>query len=45
VYRILKNPFYIGSLRWKGEIIKGNHESIISKEEFDRVQDLRKKYE
>lgn len=59
VYRILKNPFYIGTYRYnyrkaslnprkrkdEGEwiILEDNHEAIISKEQFYRVQETIKK--
>ncbi len=35
---ILKNPFYQGEFRWLGKIYPGNHEALISRELFDRVQ-------
>lgn len=37
---ILRNPFYIGVVRLKatGEVFTGNHEPLISKALFDRVQ-------
>jgi len=36
----LKNPFYYGALPWKGEILKGNHKPLISKEKWQRVQTI-----
>ena len=38
LWHILKNPFYCGWLRYKGELIVGNHEPLISKDCFERVQ-------
>jgi len=38
IERMLKNPFYYGEFRWNGEIYKGNHEPIISRELFEEVQ-------
>jgi len=35
---MLRNPFYYGYFKWKGEIYKGNHEPMISKQQFDAVQ-------
>ena len=35
---ILKNPFYYGAIKWGGEIGKGTHIPLISKELFDEVQ-------
>lgn len=37
--QILKNPFYYGVMRWKGEIRSANHEPIIDKTLFDGVQE------
>ncbi len=37
---VLKNPFYIGKFLWRGEEFKGNHGALISKEQFQRVQDV-----
>lgn len=39
---ILKDPFYYGAIRWKGDFTKlGAHEPLITKELFDKVQDIR----
>ena len=35
---ILSNPFYCGLFRYSGELHQGNHEQIIPKELFDKVQ-------
>jgi len=35
---ILKNPLYYGEFRWAGKLYKGQHEPLITKELFDRVQ-------
>lgn len=35
---MLKNPFYYGEFRWRGQLFKGNHEPLISRSLFDRVQ-------
>lgn len=47
LYRILTNPFYYGGIRWTGKIIEPHdlpvgtkHEPIISKELFERVQEV-----
>ncbi len=39
IHRILKNTIYYGEFIWKGKRYRGNHEPIISKELFDRVQE------
>lgn len=38
---ILDNPVYCGLMRWDGEVLNGNHEPIITKEEYDAVQSVR----
>lgn len=38
VRKILDNPVYCGFNQYKGEIYPGNHEPIISKEEYDKTQ-------
>lgn len=39
---ILCDPFYYGAMRWKDLIYeKGRHEPIVSKELFDKVQEVR----
>ena len=42
VHRILTNAFYYGVFFYKGELFHGAHEPIISKELFDKVQDVLK---
>ena len=37
---MLANPFYMGLFRYKGEIHEGVHEPIVSKQLFDRVQEV-----
>ncbi|EMC14430.1 hypothetical protein SMU76_06074 [Streptococcus mutans N66] len=39
VRHILDNPVYCGNIRFKDEIYSGNHEAIISKEDFEKVQE------
>lgn len=39
IERILTNPFYHGVIRFRGELHQGIHEPIITKQEFDRIQD------
>ncbi len=44
IHRILKDPFYCGELWWNGKFYGiGNHEPIISKELFEKVQKILKK--
>lgn len=52
IHYVITNPVYYGALRWNyrklsgartGEeiIVEGNHEAIITKEQFDEVQEVR----
>jgi len=43
VQHILQNPFYIGLMRYKGEIFEGTHEPLISKKLFDLCQEVMQK--
>lgn len=38
VRRTLQNPFYIGKVRYKGEVFDGNHEAILEMKTWRRVQ-------
>ena len=38
VQHILKNVFYVGLMRFNGEIYEGTHQPLVSKKLFDRVQ-------
>lgn len=40
VRNLLKNPFYTGQFKWKGQIYNGNHPPMISKAEFEKMQTL-----
>jgi len=37
-HQILQNVFYVGLMKYKGEIFEGTHEPLISKKLFDKVQ-------
>ncbi|WP_425319238.1 recombinase family protein [Agreia bicolorata] len=37
---ILRDPYYTGLVRFKGQIFEGNHEALIDSELFARVQDV-----
>lgn len=44
IEKLLKDPFYYGAIRWnEGIFDNGKHEPIISREIFDKVQDIRTK--
>ena len=38
IHKIITNPIYYGYFMWKGELHKGIHERIVSKDLFDEVQ-------
>ncbi len=38
IEKMLRNPFYVGLLRWNGELYPAKHEPIISKKLFDECQ-------
>lgn len=38
MYEILTNPFYCGQFFWEGQLYRGQHEAMISMEEFDEAQ-------
>lgn len=40
IYRMLTNPFYCGLFKYKGQLYQGKHESIVTVDEFDKVQIL-----
>ena len=39
----LQNIFYIGLMKYKGEVFEGTHKPLISKKLFDKVQEVLKK--
>lgn len=41
IYAMLGSPVYIGQFHFKGEVFKGQHEAIIDRDLWDRVQVLR----
>ncbi|RKX31502.1 MAG: recombinase family protein [Candidatus Zixiibacteriota bacterium] len=40
IHRILKNSIYYGEYIWKGKRYIGNHQPLIAKELFDRIQSV-----
>jgi site-specific DNA recombinase len=38
IYRIFTDPFYAGLFKYRGQIYQGNHQAMITLDEFDRVQ-------
>ncbi len=45
IYNKLKNPFYYGFMRVKGQLYEHRYERLIDKQLFDRVQDVFKGYD
>ena len=41
VFSVLQNIFYLGLMRYKGEVFEGTHEPLISKQLFEKVQKVR----
>ena len=37
LYQIIKNPIYLGKIKYKGELYKGKHRPLITQETFDVV--------
>ena len=44
-YELFSNPFYAGYLLYKGQLVRGNHQPMVTEEEFNRVQSLIKRPE
>jgi site-specific DNA recombinase len=38
LWKILTDPLYTGMIQYKGELIQGNHQPLITRECFDSVQ-------
>ena len=43
IHRILSDPFYYGVIHWSNKVAQGKHESIITKDLFDKVQEVLKR--
>ena len=39
IHKILRDPIYYGDFLWRSELYKGNHESLISRELYNQVQE------
>jgi len=44
ISHMLKNPLYVGMIRYKDELFAGQHEAIVDEEIFDAVQELLERY-
>jgi hypothetical protein len=43
VNRMLRNMFYLGYVKYKGDLIPGQHPALIDRELFDKCQEVRKR--
>ncbi len=40
VHKILRNRLYMGEFEWNGKLYQGSHQTLISRELWERVQDM-----
>ena len=40
IHRILRNPIYAGDFRWLGKLYRGSHEAVVSRAQFQQVQEV-----
>jgi site-specific DNA recombinase len=40
LYRMFSDPFYAGQFLYNGVLYSGKHDAMVSRDEFDRVQDI-----
>ena len=40
IYEMFRNPFYYGYFKYWNKVYKGKHKPMVSKEEFDKVQEI-----
>ncbi len=40
LYKVFTDPFYTGMMRYNKELYPGKHEAMVTKEEFERVQNM-----
>lgn len=38
MFKILRNPLYTGTIKWRGNIYQGKHEPLVTRQMFNRVQ-------
>ena len=43
IFTMLRNPTYIGKIKYGGRLLQGNHEQIISQDLFNLAQEMHKK--
>ncbi len=40
VHAIFRNPYYTGQFEWNGETYSGDYPSMVTREEFERIQEM-----
>ncbi|MBU1252107.1 MAG: recombinase family protein [Nanoarchaeota archaeon] len=45
LYQIIKNPIYLGKIRYKGQIYQGKHTALITEDLFNEANKIEKKVE
>ena len=40
MYKVVRNPFYTGMFLYKGDLYQGKHKPMLTREEFDLLQDI-----
>lgn len=45
IYQIIKNPVYLGKIRYKGKLYNGKHKSIITEDLFNQANKIQTKLE
>ncbi len=38
--KLLRNPFYVGKIRWRGQIYAGKHEPLVTEQVWKKVQEI-----
>ena len=38
--KVLRNPFYVGKMRWRGKVYPGKHKPIIDEDTWNKVQSI-----
>ncbi len=41
---MLRNGFYLGQVKYKGQLLPGQHPAIVTQELFDQVQRMRREH-
>jgi len=44
VRSMLQNPFYLGYVRYKGQLLKGTHPALVTRDQFERSLEARRRW-